>query len=372
MVALPIHRRWLVLVAIALAAVSVWWAAKPSSLPDRLSDAEFWSLQRKLSEPGGYFKMVDNFTSNEPEIGRVATLLGQRGVQGGVYVGVGPEQNLTYIAALRPAMAFVIDIRQQAAIQHLMFKAMIELSKDRADFISLLFSKPRPAALGQATPIQQIWEAYATVPTDQAGAAAIASRIDAHLATRHGFTLKPDEAAQLASVMKAFVRLGPGISTQGGTGDRLVFTTNGPTFADLTGWSLDAAGQPQSFLSSDENFQFVKALHERNLIVPVTGDFAGPTTVRAIGAYMRRRGATLNAFYLSNVEMYLFQDGKQKAFFDNVASLPATEASVFIRPYALRHRVSDTPVPLCPVARFLRAAAAGQVRTNDIALACPQ
>jgi len=36
-----------------------------------------------------------------------------------------------------------LDIRRQAAIQHLMFKAMFELSKDRADFISLLFARPR-------------------------------------------------------------------------------------------------------------------------------------------------------------------------------------------------------------------------------------
>ena len=363
---------WLALIIIAFVAVSAWWAAKPSSLPDRLSDAEFWSLERRLSEPGGHFQIPDNFTSNEPEIGRIFTMLRERGVQGGVYVGVGPEQNLTYIAALRPAMAFVIDIRRQAAMQHLMFKAMFELSKDRADFISLLFSKPRPAALDQTTPIQQIWKAYASVATDQVAAAANAARIDAHLAMRHGFTLTLDDSVQLASVMNAFVEFGPGISTQGGSGGRLQFMANGTTFADLTGWSLDAASQPQSFLSTEENFQFVKALHEKNLIVPVTGDFGGPRTIRAIGAYLRKRGGTLNAFYLSNVERYLFQDGKQNAFFDNVATLPASDVSVFIRPYAFRQPINAAAQPLCGVGGFLRAAAAGHVRTNDDALACAQ
>lgn len=364
---------WLALLVIAFSvSVSVWRAAKASSLPDQLSDADFWSLERQISEPGGYFQITDNFTSNEPEIGRIFTMLRERGVQGGVYLGVGPEQNLTYIAALRPAMAFLIDIRRQAAIQHLMFKAMFELSRDRADFISLLFSKPRPPALDQTTPIQRIWEAYASVATDQAAAAANAARIDAHLAKRHGFTLTPDDSAQLTSVINAFVQFGPGISTRGGTGGRLQFIANGGTFADLTGWSLDAAGQPQSFLSTEENFQFVKALHQKNLIVPVTGDFSGPRTIRAIGAYLRQRGGTLNAFYLSNVERYLFQDGKQKAFFDNVATLPASDASVFIRPYALRQRIGATPEPLCGVAGFLRAAAAGRIGTNDDALACPR
>ena len=137
-------------------------AAVPS-LPDRLSDAEFWNLVSDISEPGGFFRITDNFTSNELEVGRVFTMLRERGVAGGVYLGVGPEQNLTYIAAIRPAMAFIVDIRRQAVMQHLMFKAVFELAKDRADFIALLFSKPRPADLDGTTPIQRIWNAYASV-----------------------------------------------------------------------------------------------------------------------------------------------------------------------------------------------------------------
>ena len=94
------------------------------------------------------------------------------------------------------------------------------------------------------------------------------------------------------------------------------------TFADLTGWSVDAAGLPQSFLSTDEHFQTVKALQDKNLIVPASGDFGGPKTIRAIGAYVHEHGAVVRAFYVSNVEQYLFQDGKQMAFYDNVATLP--------------------------------------------------
>src|SRR4029078_2837929 len=67
-------------------------------LPTRLSDAEFWKLVSDISEPGGYFRIVDIFTSNENEIGGIVTELRTRGVQGGVYLGVGPEQNLSYIS----------------------------------------------------------------------------------------------------------------------------------------------------------------------------------------------------------------------------------------------------------------------------------
>src|SRR6476660_3480233 len=94
--------------------------AAAQSLPARLTDAEFWTLVSDISEPGGYFRITDNYTSNEREVGILQTMLRDQGVKGGVYLGVGPEQNFSYIAAIRPVMAFVVDIRRQAVVQHLM------------------------------------------------------------------------------------------------------------------------------------------------------------------------------------------------------------------------------------------------------------
>jgi hypothetical protein len=341
--------------------------AKASSLPSRLSDAEFWKLVSDISEPGGFFRISDNYTSNEREVGQLFTMLREGGVLGGVYIGVGPEQNFSYIAAIHPAMAFVVDIRRQAVMQHLMFKAAFELARDRADFIALLFSKPRPADLDGTTPIQRIWEAYQTVATDPAVAARNSARIVEHLTRTHRFTFTSDESAQLESVLEAFVQFGPAISTRGGSGGG--GGGNGVTFADLTGWSLNAEGQPQSFLSTEEHFRLVKSLHEKNLIVPVSGDFAGPRAIRAIGAYLRKQGGIVSAFYLSNVEQYLFQDGKQRAFYDNVATLPVNGGSVFIRPYSLR-RGGGAAQSLCPIAGFIGAVNAGRISSNSDALAC--
>jgi len=340
------------------------------SLPDRLSDAEFWSLVSDISEPGGFFRITDNFTSNEMEVGRVFTMLRDQGVAGGVYLGVGPEQNLTYIAAIRPAMAFVVDIRRQAVMQHLLFKAVFELAKDRADFISLLFSKPRPADLDGTTPIQRIWNAYAVVATDRELGSRNAVRIVEHLTRTHRFTFTAPESFQLESVRAAFVRYGPDISTRGWGGvGRVGGGGGGGTFADLTGWAYDDAGEPQSFLSTEENFQFVKALHEKNLLVLVSGDFGGVKAIRAIGAYLQKQGAVVSAFYLSNVEQYLFEDGKARTFYDNVATLPVNETSVFIRPYSLR-RESWAAEPLCPIAGFIREVKGGRISSNGDALAC--
>jgi hypothetical protein len=338
-----------------------------AALPARLSDADFWKLVTDISEPGGYFRIVDNFTSNEREIGVIQTALRTQGPQGGVYMGVGPEQNFSYIAAVRPAMAFIVDIRRQAVMQHLMAKAIFEMAPDRAEFISLQFAKPRPATLNADTPIQETWDAFRSVATDSALAAKNYERIVDHLTKTHKFTFTADESSLLAKVYDAFVFYGPAITTQSGGGGR--GGGNALNFESLTGWTTDNAGQVQSFMSTDGNYQFVKSMHEKNLIVPVSGDFGGPKTIRAIGTYLTERNAIVSAFYVSNVEQYLYTDGKARAFYDNVATLPLSDKSVFIRAYSLRN-FGTIEAALCPVQLYLVAVKEGRMLSNNESLAC--
>ena len=338
-------------------------AAATASMPARLSDAEFWALSSEISEPGGYFRIADNFTSNEPEIGQIVTALRERKLTGGVYLGVGPEQNFSYMSAIKPQMAFILDIRRQAAMQHLMYKAMFELSKDRADFLSMLFAKPRPKDIEANVAVQKLWEIYFPIPVDTGLTTKTRDRIVEHLTKTKKFALNADEISQLDWVISAFVQYGPGITTNGGAGRG---GGNNRTFADLTGWSTDNSGFPQSFLASEESFQVVKALHDKNLIVPVTGDFGAAKALRGIGAWMSARGGRVSAFYLSNVEQYLFQDNKATAFYDNVSTLPINDSSVFIRPYAMRRGGNA----LCGIAMFLKNVQAGRVYDNNSATAC--
>src|SRR5689334_17872531 len=80
--------------------------AHRTSLPDRLADSTFWRLVTTYSEPSGQFPS-ENFVSNEtewqyvipPNLGRIK--------RGGAYLGVGPEQNFTYISAFQPGIAFI-------------------------------------------------------------------------------------------------------------------------------------------------------------------------------------------------------------------------------------------------------------------------
>ena len=342
-------------------------AAPANAMPERLNDKEYWALEQEISEPGGYFQIRDNFTSNEMEIGQLFTMLRDARVSGDVYMGVGPEQNFTYIAAIRPRMAFIVDIRRQAVVQHLMFKAMFEMAKDRADFISLLFAKPRPAGLDTAMTIPKLWEAYRTVASDSNMKNRNWPMVVDRLTKTHGFTFTPDEMDMLKLVFEAFYSYGPSIATRGYAGGR------GGDFTDLTGFSNDQSGQPKSFLSSEENYRYVKMLHEKNLIIPVSGDFGGPKAIRAIASYLTQHHGKLRAFYVSNVEQYLFQDAKDPAFYANVETLPIDSGSVFIRPYSMRRFGGGGPTQsLCPVGLFLAAVKNQRVGSYNASLSCGQ
>src|ERR671939_284571 len=96
---MPTTRRRILTTASAVLCVSVRAA---DSLPSQLTDQEFWKLTTDFSEPDGFFRS-DNLLSNEVWLQRVIPDLLNVAKPGRVYLGVGPEQNFTYIAALKPA-----------------------------------------------------------------------------------------------------------------------------------------------------------------------------------------------------------------------------------------------------------------------------
>src|SRR5262249_41174261 len=127
------------------------------TLPAQIPDDQFWQLIESSSELGGVFQS-ENFLSNETGFQSVIPVLKQNTSPGGVYMGVGPEQNFTYIAAIRPKIAFIIDIRRQNMIEHLIYKAVFEMSNDRADFLSKLFSRKRPAGLTEKSTPDELFD----------------------------------------------------------------------------------------------------------------------------------------------------------------------------------------------------------------------
>jgi hypothetical protein len=296
-----------------------------SRLPARLTNAEFWSLMTTMSEPDGNFRS-DNLVSNEIKFQWVIPDLVRQAKPGGVYIGVGPEQNFTYIAALKSRLAFIVDVRRGNADLHLMYKALFELSSDRADFISKLLSRPRPGGLTAKSSAVELFGAFSAVdPSEQMLNATLAA-IRNQLSTVHTFPVAGADLARIEQIYRVFYLAGTKIqySPYGSFGG-----TTQPTYAELMA-ATDQAGEARSFLADEATFAFVKDLEQRNLIVPLIGDFSGPKTLRAIGTYARRSRATISAFYISNVEEYLpGQAGR--SFCASVASMPLALDSVFIR-----------------------------------------
>jgi hypothetical protein len=300
--------------------------ATAASLPARLSDQEFWRLVTESSEPEGFFRS-DNLLSNELGFQNVVTELIRTTKRGRVYMGVGPEQNFTYIAATRPAMVFIVDVRRGNLELQLMYKALFELSADRAEFVSRLFSRRRPDGVSATSSAADIFAAMSKTPGNSALYADNLKDIETLLMKKHGLALSKDNVEGISYVYNAFYRYGPSIqysstSSFGGTFQ--------PNYADLM-MATDRSGLARSYLASEDNFKFMKDLESRNMVVPVIGNFGGPKAIRAVGKYLKERKATVSAFYLSNVEQYLRQDGLWSNFCGNVASLPLDDSSTFIR-----------------------------------------
>lgn len=310
------------MVFVLVAAIAAGMAFAPfqraarDTLPSRLTDREFWRLAVDSSEPDGYFRS-DNLTSNELLYQRVIPVLLARVKPGGVYLGVGPEQNFTYMAALRPAMAIIFDIRRGNMLVQLMYKAIFEIAKDRADFVAMLFARRRPAGLGPESTADELFSAFATVDGDQTLYSRNLQAIQDRLTKTHGLALAARDLDGVAYAYHAFYSRGYAVRYS-------------PTYADLM-TATDNDGLSRSYLASETSYAFLKDLESRNLVVPVIGDFGGPKAIRAVGAYLKAREATVSAFYLSNVEQYLYQDGKWIAFCRNVAALPLNASSTFIR-----------------------------------------
>ncbi|MBI2615084.1 MAG: hypothetical protein HYW52_05320 [Gemmatimonadetes bacterium] len=297
--------------------------------PTRLTAAEFGALVERLSESGGYFD-TDNLVSNEDSYLHAITGLERHGVRGGAYLGVGPDQNFSYIAAIRPRIAFIIDIRRDNLLEQLWFKALFHPARNRVEFLALLFGKAAPVdTAGWGARDLETLLGYLTRAPPDSVAAARARRLVRARAAGFGISVSAGDLSTIERFHRTFIAEGPELKlTTFGRPERPDY----PTYRRLL-LETDLTGRRASYLARESDFQFVKSLAERNLIVPVVGDLAGPTAVAAIGRYLAEHRERVAAFYTSNVEQYLFRGRTFGRFARNVAALPHDQRSVIIRSY---------------------------------------
>jgi hypothetical protein len=310
------------------------------TLPRHLSDREFWDLVETLSEPPSTFPLSDNLVSNERAVVELARSLRPAG---GVYIGVGPEQNFTYIAAEAPALAFIVDIRRENRNLHLLYKALFEISDDRLAFASHLFSRPRPAAVNGAD-VDDIFRSLDHVPPSSAVYAETFKLVRDQLLLTHRLPLSTADMEEIGRLLEAFLTAGPDIDFWYGRPAK----REAPSYRELM-TARDRNHLARSFLATREAFTRVRDLHNRNLIVPVVGDFGGTSALRGIGQYVRHHSAFVRLFYASNVAVYL-TNRKMAAFCENLERLPIAASTLFLD--GARTRRMSSTLTTCRTRRY--------------------
>lgn len=322
--------------ALLVLAPAAWSARWTASLPGgsqvngtALAESTFAQLVARLSEPGGYFDS-DNLMSNEASYLHVLGRMRALGVGGGAYIGVGPDQNFSYMAQVKPGIAFIIDIRRDNLLQQLLFKAAFMRARNRAEYLALLFGRPMPpAGRWEEATIEDLVAWTDSTPTTPA-AAETAQQTVATSVKSFGIPLDEADLATIARFHRIFIDAGLDLRyTSHNRPPRAYY----PTYRQLL-LERDLTGKQGSYLATEANFRVLKSLQDRNLVVPVVGNLAGDHALSAIGKLIAERGDKVSAFYTSNVEQYLMRDGMSfDRFANNVRRLPRDPRSVIIRSY---------------------------------------
>jgi len=312
-------------VAIAIAAVSVCGSGAQAPAT---SAATFGGVINALSEANGYFD-TDNLISNEQSYLTVLSDIDRAGLRGGAYIGVGPDQNFSYITAARPAVAFIVDVRRDNLLLHLLFKALFALARTRVEYLSLLCGRPAPADLeswrGRGIDAIAGYVDQAAVP-DDAAVKALRARVTSTIAS-FGVTLSDADRETIDRFHRRFIEAGLGLRFQSyGRGPQSYY----PTFRDLL-LAVDGSQRQQNYLASEDGFQFLKGLQAHDRVIPVVGNLTGPTALVGIGRWLREHDEKLSLFYASNVEFYLFREGTFDRFADNLSHIPHHDRALVIR-----------------------------------------
>jgi hypothetical protein len=295
------------------------------SAPGAAQTTAFARTIAELSEPGGYFD-TDNLISNERSYLSILPDLERAGLQGGVFVGVGPDQNFSYIAHLRPELAVIVDIRRDNLLLHLLFKALFAEAPTRATYLAGLVGRT-PPALPAGASVQQLVAAIDGAPRlDAAAVEILRRRLDTAIAAT-SVPLSTEDRATIDRFHRTFITAGLDLQ----------FTSTGrppqsyyPTYRDLL-LETDERGRPGHFLATDGGYAFVKSLQDRDGVVPITGDLAGRHALAALGRRLAARNQQVTALYASNVEFYLARSGALTRFHDNLRALPLAPRAVLIR-----------------------------------------
>ena len=300
---------------------------------------------------------ADNFMTNEDSFTRVVGDLDR--APAGVYLGVGPDQNFTYIAKVRPEWAFVVDHRRRNLRLQLLHKALFEIATDRVAYLTHLTAR-RPGPLPADPTAEGLVGAFRGAAFDRD--LLEATRVEIFRALRPLGVLEADEWADLASIQGRLA--GPGMDA------RFLALPIYPTLGELIR-TPDRDGDPAHVLAREEHYRVVREAQRADRVVPLVGDLAGDVALPRLAEWLGKRGLTVAVVYVSDAEFFLLRGGRFDAYINNLERLPRDEDAVIVRSST---RAIDHPMRVegdrgttiaRPLGRFLDAARAGRVRTPD-------
>ena len=263
-----------------------------------LTDLQFGQWIEECSEPGQSF-ISDNWVSNETAYADHLDFLAKTIPKGSVYVGVGPEQNFSYMAALQPCYAFIVDIRRGNLLQHLYFKFLFEECATPQQWLAALLSRSYDANWCTKT-LPQWLDALQQAPPDPR-ARQLEIRFKRRLVAMN-IDIRRREWGFLHKMRHEFAANGLDL--------RFVYRIPAagqpvfPSFREVL-LSQDSRQQYRNFLATPEAYHRVRTMQLQNRVIPVVGDFAGSRALSQISTLLRRQNLKVGLFYASNVEFYL-------------------------------------------------------------------
>lgn len=265
--------------------------------------------------------------SNETGYLDVVESLSRTTKPGSVYIGVGPDQNYTYIAATGAEFSFIIDQRAENQYLHFLFKAIFELASNRVSYLQLLFSRPLGIEIGKRSSLSQI-----VALIDRTDGCELLYRTNlsniVELIQIYQKAVPVLEIERIKEIYRNFFERSLDLTSR-----ILSTTSHGTSYPTYREFLLRSRPTASNFLDNDEYFQYVKAKHLKNQIVPITGDLSGDKTLSALSDFCRSRDLLVDTVYISNVDYRLVNANLLELLVRNLELLPRTKDCLLVRSF---------------------------------------
>ncbi len=301
---------------------------------------------------------ADNFVSNEDSYPRVTSEIARTVPPNTAYLGVGPDQNFTFIAHARPSLAVIVDYRKRNQLLHLLHKALFTLSENRVEYLSLLTAR-KPQVANDAS-AEGLVTAFTKVEFDRTQLEVASRRITEFL---RPLSILSD--ADWPTLQTIHARLaGPGMNA------RFLALTMYPTFGKMIA-TPSRDNKSAHFLADERLYQVVRNTHRHDAILPLIGDFANGPCLTKLADFLRKSRQEIGLFYISDVEFFLLRAGKFANYIQNLERLPWARNAQIIRTstreinHPERVKGDSSTTIIRPFADFLAHAKSGKIQAID-------